>query len=97
MQGWQFIGNVKPVDTDGISVHGAAGLHISEVHIISGSTQSNSYDCGCHAIMAMRAVAVVAMTGQHIETQLPAESDANADAAWRLQVAEECLAGQIEL
>lgn len=94
------MGNVKPVTADGQALPGAAGASIGEMHITSGSTQSNGYDCGCHTIMALRAMAAVAVQGGSwfdVGAHLPEGKDEERDDAWRLQFAAECFAGQITL
>lgn len=74
------------------------GVQIADVAWVNGSRQSNGWDCGCHCIMNLRALAEHAQ--QQIawrELQLQTECSVSRDAAWRAQVAEECLALQILL
>ena len=100
VQNWHFMGNVKPVLEDGSPLQGAAGCQVAEMHIVAGSTQSNCFDCGCHTIMSLRAIAAVVLDGQpwfDISLKLPAESDPLQDAAWRQQIADECLIGSIDV
>jgi hypothetical protein len=69
--------------------------------VVDGTTQSNSYDCGCHAIMDMRimASATVLHHGQfewpHL--QMPTGASRSRDAEWHSELAEEVIRGDCEL
>ena len=76
-------------------------VRIADVHYVPSYRQSNSSDCGCHCIMMMRALVVHAaqLTDQLTwrSLQLPSAADSQRDAAWRAQIAQECIALRIEL
>ena len=100
VQEMSFIGNVKPLAADGTSLSQAGSVHvtIAAAGNIAGTSQSNGYDCGCHAIMGLRALALTASTGgSWHDLPLPAGSDAQRDLEWRQQIALECVEGQIAL
>jgi hypothetical protein len=92
------VGNVIPETTEGSHLAAVEHASITELHIIDGSAQSNGYDCGCHAIMALRAMAWVYTSGRSwFDLPLPAGGDEARDAAWRSQIASEVVSGSIVL
>lgn len=73
---------------------------ISNTSVLASAVQTNGYDCGCHALMNMRALATAAALLPEVhwsELQLPVGSDEQRDAAWRRQLVDELLSADLEL
>ena len=71
----------------------SSGVTFKDPVIIDAAVQSNGWDCGCHAIMNLRAVAHTAVVEEldWVDMELPTGQDAARDLRWRKQIAQECL------
>lgn len=76
-----------------------SGVTFKPPRVIQAAQQSNGWDCGCHAIMNMRALASTAVLDEMdwTEMALPVGVDTARDDVWRERVAEECLARTVQL
>jgi hypothetical protein len=97
VQVFHSCGNRRPVYPR--SMYGSVVFQTPTV--VDGTTQSSSYDCGCHAIMNMRimASATVLHHGQfewpHL--QMPTGARSSRDAEWHSELAKEVIHSECEL
>lgn len=97
MQEFQFFGNRKPIWPDRMHDN----IRFLSIAVVEGSQQTNSDDCGCHALMNMRFLASAAalqpcgFAWQGL--QMPAGQSSARDVHWRRELVEELVHSRCEL
>jgi len=95
LQAFRFCGNRPPVLRQQAIVEPQL-----DVNLVQAAAQSNSSDCGCHALLNVRYMASVAVRCNEVawgDLQLPAGCDAGRDREWREQLLDELVLGECEL